>query len=165
MSLDKDGVLSPQELKRIPGVPSHQRLKQGPCAVIECAQPIPCNPCEKACPSDAIKVGVPITNVPILDANKCSGCGMCIPSCPGLAIFVVDLTYDEKMAKVSIPYEFLPIPKKGDKIIVLGRKGEKLCDSRIISTKNLKRYDRTAIVSFTVPKEYVMEARHIEIKP
>lgn len=100
----------------MPGVPSYSRMKERACAVIECAQTIPCNPCVKACPSGAIKIKGSITNPPVLDLNKCSGCGTCIPSCPGLAIFVVDFNYNKKMAQISIPYEFLPVPREGMKL-------------------------------------------------
>ena len=44
MPLEKDGELSAEELRKVPGIPSHRRLRQGPCAVIECAQLIPLRP-------------------------------------------------------------------------------------------------------------------------
>ncbi len=164
MALEKDGELSVEELKKVPGIPSYKRLKQGACAVIECAQLIPCNPCHQACPSGAITIEGPITNLPFLDPNKCIGCGTCIPSCPGLAIFIVDLNYSKGMARITIPYEFLPIPKKGSKITVMGRKGEELCDSQVQSVKRAQKYDHTAVISFLVPKKYAMRARHIRTK-
>lgn len=164
MALEKDGKLSPRELKKVPGIPSHQRLSQGPCVVIECAQPIPCNPCVKACPSGAITIEGGITNLPVLASDKCSGCGVCIACCPGLAIFLVDATYGKGMARISIPYEFLPIPQKRSKIAVLGRGGEELCESEVVSVRNPKEYDHTAVISFLVPKKYAMAARHIKPK-
>ena len=88
MTLEKDGVLSPEGLAKLPGMPSKERLEQGAVAVIECAQEIPCDPCEGACPAGAIHVGELITNLPALAADKCTGCGLCIPVCPGLAIFL-----------------------------------------------------------------------------
>ncbi len=164
MPLEKDGELSAEELKKVPGIPSNRRLRQGPCAVIECAQLIPCDPCQQACPSGAITIKGPITSVPVLDANKCTGCGTCIPSCPGLAVFMVDLNYNKRMARISIPYEFFPIPKKGTRISVTGRKGERLCDSQVQSVRKPQKYDHTAVISFLIPKKYAMRARHIRIK-
>ncbi len=80
-----------------PGFPSEQRIKRGSVAIIECFQDIPCNPCEMKCPRNAIKVGIPITNLPELDEEKCSGCGLCVPWCPGLAIFILNYNFDEKV--------------------------------------------------------------------
>ena len=60
------GFPSEDELSRIPGMPSEERIKKGSVACIECAQEIPCNPCEEACPYGAITVGKPITNLPKL---------------------------------------------------------------------------------------------------
>ena len=62
--MEKTGVIyqgfpSKDELAKIPGVPSENRIKKGPVACIECVQEIPCNPCEEACPYGAISVGSP----------------------------------------------------------------------------------------------------------
>lgn len=81
------GIPSLEELINSPGFPSEEEMKKRPIAVIECVQGIPCNPCETACPFGAIEVGEPITNLPRLLTDKCQGCGLCIPACPGLAIF------------------------------------------------------------------------------
>ena len=45
----------------------------------------------------------------------CIGCGMCVASCSGQAIFLVDETYEPGFATVTLPYEFLPLPEKGEK--------------------------------------------------
>ena len=50
-------------------------LIKGPIPVIECPEYIPCNPCETACPTHAITIGKPITNLPTLNVDKCTGCG------------------------------------------------------------------------------------------
>ena len=81
MSLEKDGYPDLEEMKKSPGYPSDQRLAEGSCIVIECIQEIPCNPCETACKFGAIKVGQPITNLPVLDEKLCTGCGNCIADC------------------------------------------------------------------------------------
>ena len=86
-TLRSNGVLSKEELSELPGYPSLDVIAKGPVAVIECAELIPCNPCEAACPSGAIKIGDSINNLPVLDEDKCTGCGICISSCPGLAIY------------------------------------------------------------------------------
>ena len=114
--ITKTGFLNSAELKEAGRYPSEERLKKGPVAVIECCQNIPCNPCETACKFGAITVGDLITNLPVLDESKCVGCGVCLTKCPGLAIFVVDKSKD--MATVSFPFEYLPLPEKGDIVIL-----------------------------------------------
>lgn len=90
--LERDGYLDFDEVECISGFPGIEALSQKKCVVIECSQNIPCNPCEAACPHHAITVGEPITNLPIVDQEKCIGCGLCVAKCPGQAIFLVDLS-------------------------------------------------------------------------
>jgi len=134
------GIPSREELEASPGYPSAEHLTRGPMVVIECVQDIPCNPCEAACPHGAIFVGNPITNLPIFYAEKCDACGRCIPICPGQAIFRVDITYSKDKATVAFPYEFLPMPEKGD--IVQG-----------------------VMITVVVPKNLAMEVRSMKRLP
>lgn len=164
MPLEKDGVLSLEEVAGLPGMPSAERLAQGPVVVIECAQEIPCNPCEDACRQGAIQVGEPITNLPVLLEDKCTGCGLCVAQCPGQAIFVVDMTHSDVEATVQLPYEFLPLPKKGDEVYGLNRAGERVCSGRVLKVLNPKGFDRTPVVTVAVPKECAMEVRNIARK-
>ncbi|MGB9643039.1 MAG: NADH-quinone oxidoreductase subunit I [Candidatus Ratteibacteria bacterium] len=147
---------------KIPGFPSEQRIKKGPVAVIECAQDIPCNPCETICPKKAIKVGIPITNLPELDQDKCSGCGLCIPVCPGLAIFVLNYNFDKKNASLTIPYEFLPIPDKSEKIKCIDRNGKRVCNGRIVRVIPPEKNSGTSIITFSFPKKYFNVVRNFK---
>jgi len=162
--LATSGVLCKEELSKLPGVPSPKRLKKGAVAVIECAELIPCNPCETACPKDAIQVGEDINNLPVLDEAKCTGCGLCIPACPGIAIFVIDLTFSETEALLQIPHEFLPLPGKGEIVNCLDREGKVVSPGKIIKVVNPKSYDRTAVISVAVPKELAQDIRALEVK-
>lgn len=63
---------------------------------------------------------------------------MCVASCSGQAIFLVDEDCKDGSATITIPYEFLPLPEKGCKGIALGRNGKKVCDAEVISIKKVK---------------------------
>ena len=120
----------------------------------------PCNPCQDACPKKCIKIGEKITSLPAVDESAtCVGCGMCVASCSGQAIFLVDETYEEGFASVTMPYEFLPLPKTGDRGIALGRNGQKVCAAEVISVKSSPAFDKTNLLTIKVPSEYVMKAR------
>lgn len=155
------GIPSAEELRQSPGRPSQERMEKGPVAFIECVQLIPCNPCEKACPYGAISVGQPITNLPALDEDKCTGCGLCIAPCPGLAIFRVHLNYSETTSLVEFPYEYLPLPAKGDVVRAGNRAGEYITDGKVIRVRNPRANNGTPVVALEIPKEYCHDVRTI----
>ena len=159
-----EGIPTPEELERTPGYCSLERLKKGPVAIIECIQEIPCNPCEAACSRKAIKVGSPITNLPVLDVDECTGCGLCISSCPGLAIFVVDLTYSDDSALVSFPYEYLPLPKVGEKVSATDREGKPVCEGEVTRVLDKPKQGHTPVVSIAIPRKYALQVRSIARK-
>jgi Fe-S-cluster-containing hydrogenase component 2 len=162
--LKTTGYLSDEEIKSGPGIPSAERRTKGPVAVIECIQPIPCNPCETSCKVNAIAVGHDITNLPILDQDKCIGCASCIAICPGQAIFVVDDGFEEKRSRVMIPYEFLPLPQKGDVVTALDRAGKEVGDAEILNIRKKESMDKTAVVTLAVPKALSMSIRFFKSK-
>ncbi|MCK7484965.1 MAG: 4Fe-4S binding protein [Bacillus subtilis] len=82
-----------------------------PKAIIECYEDIPCNPCETSCPFGAIEIGPDINQQPRLIVEKCTGCSICVTSCPGLAIIVAQS--DGVAGRLKLPYEFLPRPRQG----------------------------------------------------
>ncbi len=155
------GIPSAEELKTCPGVVSVSRLEKGPVAVIECVQQIPCNPCEKACPFGAITVGQPITSLPVINEEKCTGCGLCIACCPGLAIFRVHKNYTETTSLVDFPFEYYPSPQEGSVVDCVGRDGQFITKGKVNKVKKNKQSDGTTVVSVEVPKKYCMEVRSI----
>lgn len=155
----QNGYPSMEELKEFNRLPSEERYKKGPVAVIECIQNIPCNPCQAACRFQAIHVGNPIINLPQLDEEKCVGCGACIAHCSGQAIFVVDKTYGGTEATVSFPHEYLPLPQKGDWVKAVNRAGEIVCEAEVLRVMNTKANDCTPVITVVVPKELADEVR------
>jgi len=164
MTLEQTGVLSKEELAGLPGMPSAERMQRGAVVVIECAQEIPCNPCESLCKQGAIEVGEPITNLPVLDEDKCTGCGLCIAGCPGQAIFVVDIARSKHEATVQMPYEFLPLPEKGSAVDGLDREGRVICEGHVLKVLNPKGNDRTPVVKVAVPRDCAMDVRNIRLR-
>jgi Fe-S-cluster-containing hydrogenase component 2 len=132
--------------------PSEERLKQGPVVVVECFQEIPCNPCETSCPCNAIKVGENINDLPMVDHSKCNGCTICVSRCPGLAIFAIDATYSETESLVTMPYEFLPLPDKGETVEMINRDGKTCGQAKVVRVINTKAQGKTPLVTLAVPK-------------
>lgn len=129
-------------------------------AVIECPQPIPCNPCETSCPSGAISVGGNINGIPHVDYSKCTGCGVCVMKCPGLAIFMVQERADDSL--VGVPYEFLPLPEKGQRVELLNRVGE-VIGIGAIDNIVVNRREKTHLVYLSVPRGLEREVRNFRL--
>lgn len=138
---------------------SEDRLKKGPVAVIECFEEIPCNPCQTYCPKNAISLKDSIVSLPELDYKRCTGCGVCIPACPGMAIFVIDGSYSDTEGLVSIPYEFYPLPKEGQTVDITDREGKRVGTGQIFRVRASKSFDSTAVVTVKAPKEMLMVVR------
>lgn len=155
-SLLQKGFVADSEIEQYPGV-IH---KQGIHPVIECTQNIPCNPCQDACTKGCITIGKNITNLPIAsEQSDCINCGMCVASCSGQAIFLVNEDCGDGSATVTLPYEFLPLPEEGTKGYGCGRNGEKLCNAEVVSVKTMKAFDHTNLLTMRIPREYAMKAR------
>ncbi|MEL7565096.1 MAG: 4Fe-4S binding protein [Dehalobacterium sp.] len=156
---NKTGVATLEMIKEI--LPSEERRKKGPYAVFECFQEIPCNPCYTSCKVGAVQEFKDINNIPQVDADKCTGCGICVSNCPGLAIFVIDETYSDEEAAIKIPYELLPLPEKDQVVDALDREGKIIGKARVIKVQNSKALNKTNAVTIAVPKDQAMLVRHI----
>jgi sarcosine oxidase, subunit alpha len=127
-------------------------------ASIYCEEPIPCNPCETACPFGAITVGEDITALPRLDSAACRGCGICLAVCPGLAIRLLEEVQKQKHTDdgsdkriVAIPYEYPDIPEPGDIIPVCTMEGVKAGIGRVTKVWAPLKDDPTMLVYLEVP--------------
>jgi Fe-S-cluster-containing hydrogenase component 2 len=160
--LTSTGVPTPADLQRV--TPSADRMAQGRVAIVECFQEIPCDPCADACSFGAIKPFEDINHMPEVLHEECGGCALCVPRCPGLAIFVVDYSYAEDEALVAIPYEFLPVPAPGDTVAALDREGAWVADVRVVRVQNTPSQDRTRVLWLEVPKDLAMTVRNIRME-
>ena len=151
-----NGFVRDDEIVRFPGVTSQKKIHP----VIECTQNIPCNPCQDACKKHCIKIGSCITALPSVAENaECTGCGMCVASCSGQAIFLVQEDFEPGFATVTLPYEFLPLPQKGDRGTALSRSGNPLCGAEIVSVRTSPAFDHTNLLTMKVPNSFAMAAR------
>ncbi len=132
--------------------PSNETLVK-PKAITECYEAIPCNPCSTSCPFDAIYIGEDINTPPQVDFEKCTGCGICVYNCPGLAIFTVQTIEDQ--ARFKIPYELLPYPQVGETWHGVNRAGEIVCDGFIEKVSLSDRQDKTALIQVLIPLQYL----------
>lgn len=159
--LKNDGIPSPEELAPI--TPTPERLEKGPVAIIECFQDIPCDPCVSSCFKKAIVMKEGITDKPHLISDLCVGCGICVPSCPGLAIFILDMKHSARSAKLTLPYELLPVPKEGDVVMGLDRSGKPVCEVKVLKVTSSKKYEKTYAVTIELPKGQAMNVRGIKV--
>jgi len=158
--LERTGIPTDDDLEKV--IPDKKRLAQGPVVIIECFQKIPCDPCAISCKLGAIKPFKDINDLPQVDFDKCTGCGICISSCPGLAIFVIDMNYSEEKSLIKLPHEMLPLPEKGEDVYALDRAGGILGKAKVVRVLKIK--NKTNIISLEVPKSMAMKVRSIKVE-
>ncbi|WP_281680022.1 4Fe-4S dicluster domain-containing protein [Synergistes jonesii] len=149
----KGAVLPPKDL---------WENKKGGLVVIECPQRIPCNPCATSCPSGAVKPFADINDNPEIDYAKCTGCGLCVAKCPGLACFVIDLTFAPGRALMKMPYELLPLPSKGDKVACLNRIGEAVTEGVVENVAEPLK-DSTKVLHVSFDRKFVDQVRAVRV--
>ena len=159
--LTETGIPTKEDLSAV--APPQARFAKGPVAVVECFHEIPCDPCVDACNVHAITKEKDINDLPKIDFDKCTGCGLCIAKCPGLAVFVVDKTYSSTHAVVQIPYEYIPVPEKGQYACGLNRAGEEMGWFEVVRVIPGGAKNKTVVLWLAVPQELAMEVRNIRV--
>jgi len=156
-TLATTGVPSREDLEKV--TPPAERRARGPVAMVECFQRIPCDPCHYSCRSGAIKEFKDINDVPEVDWEKCTGCGVCVAACPGLAVFVMDETASASECLVAMPHEFSPLPREGDTVDLLDREGVALTRGMVERVIPGRKPAGTPVVWVRAPKEYSLTVR------
>lgn len=158
--LVKNGIALTEDLKKV--LPSEARMELGPVAVFECFQEIPCDPCESSCFKKAVVIGEDINTIPKVDHELCNGCTNCVSACPGLAIFIVEKKGDK--GRLTMPYEFSPLPNVGDVVSGLDRAGNPVTQCEVVKVRDDKRLDKTALITLEMDKDMINVVRFIRLR-
>lgn len=136
--------------------PRDKKVLFRPKAIIECYHEIPCNPCETSCPFNAITIGEDINQRPKINFDLCTGCGVCVYSCPGLAIMVAMIKDGKAYFKVA--YELLPLPKVGERWLAVNRAGEVISDCKIENVSRAReKTNQTSVITVSLEQPYLYE--------
>ena len=84
---------------------------------------------------------------------------MSVASSPGQSSVLVQEDVEAGFATVTLPYEFLPLPKVGDKGVALGRNGKYVCEAKVTKIRTAPAFDHTYLLTIKVPNDMVMKAR------
>lgn len=159
--LEKTGLASREMFEKL--LPSPERRKKGPYAVMECYEKIPCNPCVTSCPAHAVAMAS-INDMPCCDQDICTGCTRCVSRCPGLACFVIDETVGNDQITITLPYELTPLPAKGDQVAALDREGKEVGIAEVVRVMSSQALDHTNVITIKVDKSLLFDVRSIRIK-
>ncbi len=133
-------------------------------AILECSQEIPCNPCATACKTGAIEKAS-LNACPVLHAEKCMGCKLCVAACPGQAIFLQVADYDGQHATITFPYEYLPLPAPGQEVEGTNRLGQTVCPAEVLAVERHNAFNQTCLVTLKIPKAHRDEVRFMKRLP
>jgi NADPH-dependent 2,4-dienoyl-CoA reductase/sulfur reductase-like enzyme/NAD-dependent dihydropyrimidine dehydrogenase PreA subunit/bacterioferritin-associated ferredoxin len=129
--------------------------------LLRCVQEIPCDPCVDSCGRHCIKLGgSTIMGLPTYTENQgaCTGCGMCVMVCPGLAITLLYPNHDpsRKTVKLTMAYELDPDGIKiGDEVEGTDFDGKAVCKVKILDIRKRPKVDTgRCLVSVEVPWEH-----------
>ena len=130
-------------------------------AVLECRQQIPCDPCTSACRAGAITKET-LTSLPVMDAEKCIGCRLCVAACPGQAIFFIEAGVEEGTVGITFPYEYRPLPEVGQTVTAVDRLGQPVTEGIIRRVETKGAFNLTPLVTVEVSEGCRDQVRFIK---
>jgi hypothetical protein len=77
---------------------------------------------------------------------------------------MIDESLPDDKATVMMPYEYRPLPEKGDVVTAMDRAGLELGKATVVKVRQTRKMDQTATVTIEVPRDWSMLARAIRIK-
>jgi ferredoxin len=122
-------IASKKSLHEFEGVPKELKPERM-VASIECVESIGCKVCEKVCPAHAIQIDR--EKKTFLLADQCTGCGFCLQVCPSQVPVMIEGEGSGSYTNLVFPFTEKPLPKKGDRVGLLSRKGEMLVQGRVM---------------------------------
>ena len=63
---------------------------------------------------------------------------------------------------VSFPFEYYPLPKKGDRVDCVDREGNMVVQGKVLKIINPPKYDATVVITVEVPMEHIKKVRSIK---
>ncbi len=161
LAVSKEYIDSQQHPIRVietPFLPTPDRMEAKPFVIIDCLYGFACNPCEFACPHDAIHK-TSTSTVPQINFDNCIGCMQCVYQCPGLAIF----GYNVKKDWLFLPIEYEV--EESAEVFLVDNNGKILGEG--IVEKILRKPNKTHIArvkSYDCHGESLMEVRGFVVK-
>ena len=154
-------------LKSRPGKVSERKflpLTDKFAPTFHCVEEIPCNPCTSVCPKKSVNL-VPVLNN-IMDlpelTGDCTGCGLCVAICPGLAITLSKKIADGR-AESIIPFEFIPEFKLGDSIPIMDLEGEYL-ENGIVKKITHNKKHKTYLITVELSEQNAQKVAGIRVQ-
>ena len=68
----------------------------------------------------------------------------------------------KEKAEVSFPFEYYPLPNKGDEMDCVDREGNMVVKGKVLRIVKPPKYDATAVITVEVPMEHLKTVRSIK---
>jgi MinD superfamily P-loop ATPase containing an inserted ferredoxin domain len=136
-----------------PVFPDEKRLLRGRCAVTACPGQDKCGLCAAACGFGAIKKPA---RMPIIDHEKCIGCGACVKACPRRNMRLVDGSKGEE-CEITVKCSLSDLPETDEKVRALDAAGKDLGPACVTQAYPLPD-GRNGIVRFRANRAFINTA-------